>query len=110
MNNAQPNLFSTSPFDAVATRPRARQIERAFEKGDRTVLDRYTQVFFTFRGKEFGAWDVTAAYESLHGKLSKTDKKALGHLFGDFRHRGVIVVAGIGKRPNGNDAATYKFK
>lgn len=109
--NIEPTLFDMgTPIPTGTTRnPRQAQIDTASAKANTVVIEQYKAILNGFRGRIFGPWEVTEAYENRYGELSLTNKRALGSLFQGKRHSGEIVVTGLGKRPNGNEAATYRF-
>jgi hypothetical protein len=60
--------------------------------------------------RSFIAAEVTSQFEKYHGKLSPSDAKGLGNLYGDLQVRGVIRKNGEYKpRKNGNLAAAYEL-
>lgn len=114
MDNLQPDLFtgvSSTPLNPPpVSREKARK--RAFEKADKFVMDGYRHLLTNVVGRvkpTFGAWDVTQMWEKQHGKLSETNRKALGQLYADLMHSGVIRENGTGRRPNGNIAVVYSL-
>lgn len=93
----------------IVTRKKARA--SAMAKADAFVITRYVAVLRIVGSIMpcFGAWHVTAQYEKRHGKLSETNRKALGAVYSELQLQGVIRENGTGKRPNGNIAVTYSL-
>lgn len=98
------------PVPETVTRKKARA--SAFAKADQWVMTKYRQTVLEVGvvSGTFGAWDVTERYEAIHGKLSESNRKALGGLYAEMLDAGFIEDAGVGKRPNGNKASIYKLK
>lgn len=98
------------PVAEIEVRRKARAA--AMEKADAWVMDAYEQMLRSvgMLMPTFGAWDMTALFEAARGKLSTTNKKALGGLYAHLLETGVIVEAGYGKRPNGNLGPIYRLK
>src|SRR4051812_42924631 len=118
--DAQPDLFGMpSQSDPLSSRTPASYSEerkaardRAFDRADRLMLDRYSECLrLVGRAKStFGAWDVTKVYQEKHGELTIHGKEALGALFAHLLHAGMIEEASFGKRPNHNVGPVYRLK
>jgi len=105
-----PRPATVPPVPEIVTRKKAR--DAAFAKVDQWTKEKYRNCIFEVGRErdEFGAWDVTAHYNSKFVKLDKTQVKALGGIYAEFLEKGIIEEAGHGKRPNGNLGPIYRLK
>jgi hypothetical protein len=93
--------------------PRKAQRDRAEQRADPVVMERYERVL-TSAGSGLGVFiaaEITEQYEKRYGKLSERDAKGLGGLYARLLLRGTIVKTKVWRpRKNGCPQAEYEWK